>query len=177
MRTEEMKDKAREFGKQTQEKAGHAAEQAREQATALAGQAQEKIKKTLDEQKNRGVGELSSLAQAVRHTSQQLRDQKHEGMAQYVDRTAEQMDRMIHYFESRDVGELVEEAETFARRHPEAFLGGAFVLGMVAGRFMKSSKNRSRKESVSRWDEPASTTSTGQTPFPTQTSSPTPTAY
>jgi len=157
MKTEDLKEKAKEFGKQTQEKAGQAADQAREQATALAGQAQEKVKQTLNEQKSKGVGELSSLTQAVRQTSRQLREQKHEGMAQYIDRTAEQMDKVIHYIDSRNVSELMEEAETFARRHPEAFLGGAFALGIVAGRFIKSSKPPRETGPVSRWEEPVAT--------------------
>lgn len=174
MATEDLKEKAREMGKQTQEKAGQMAGQAREQATVLAGQAQEKMKRTLDEQKERGVGELSSLAQAVRQTGQQLREQRKETIANYVDRTAEQMDKIIHYVDSRDVGELMTEAETFARRHPEAFLGGAFVLGIIAGRFIKSSRNRRMAEPLSRWEEPVTTaSSTGRT----SPASPTPTPY
>jgi ElaB/YqjD/DUF883 family membrane-anchored ribosome-binding protein len=166
MTTADMREKAKEIGKQTKDKAGQVADQAREQASALAGQAQEKVRQTLDEQKERGVGELSSLAQAVRQTSQQLRNQDKPGMAQYVDRAAEQMDRMIDYVDSRNVSELLEEAELFARRHPEGFLGGAFVLGLVAGRFIKSSKERRMNEVHSRWEH-QNQTMTAASPTPT----------
>jgi len=165
MTTDDMKEKAKEIGKKTQEKAGHIAEQTREQASALAGQVQEKVKRTLDEQKGRGVEELSGLAQAVRQTSHQLRQQNKAGMARYAEQAAEQVDRVIHYVDSRDVGELLEEAETFARRHPEGFLGGAFVLGLMAGRFMKSTKERRMNESLSRWED--------QNRLPSATPSPT----
>jgi ElaB/YqjD/DUF883 family membrane-anchored ribosome-binding protein len=160
MKTDDMKDKARELGKQTQEKAGWVAEQAREQATTLAGQAQEKVKKKLDEQKERGMEELSSLAQAVRCTSQQLREDHKEGMAHYIDRTAEQLDRVIHYVESRNIGDLLEETETFARRHPEVFLGGAFVMGILVGRFMKSSQTSRTTHPHLPWEESAATPAT-----------------
>jgi len=117
----------------------------------------------LNEQKERGVDELSSLVQAVRQTGQQLRNQQNEGMAQYIDQAAEHMDRMVQYVDSRNVGELIEEAESFSRRHPEAFLGGAFVLGIVAGRFMKSSRATRMSDPISRWEEPAASRSTTST--------------
>jgi hypothetical protein len=33
----------------------------------------------------------------------------------------------------------VHDAETFARRHPDLFLGGTFVAGLLLARFLKSS--------------------------------------
>ncbi|GJL57763.1 MAG: hypothetical protein NPIRA03_06200 [Nitrospirales bacterium] len=147
----DMKEKAKEIGKQVQEKAGQVGEQVREQTTELANQAQGKVKSTLESQKQKGVGELSGLAEAVRQTSHTLREQQKEGIAQYTERAAEHMDRMAEYFESREVGELLNEAEMFARRHPEAFLGGAFMLGLIAGRFLKSSSDRRIDESSFYW--------------------------
>jgi hypothetical protein len=37
------------------------------------------------------------------------------------------------------VGELIGDVEQFARRSPALFLGGAFALGVLAARFVKSS--------------------------------------
>lgn len=130
MTADDMKNNVKEIGKQTQEKAGQVAEQAREQATAFFGYAQEKVVGTLNEQKERGVDELSTLVEAVRQTGQQLRNQQNEGMAQYIDQAAEKMDQMVHYVDSRNVGELIEEAESFSRRHSEAFLGGRSYWGL-----------------------------------------------
>lgn len=138
-----MREKAKEI------KASEVGEQVRAQSSELANQAQGKVKRTLESQKQKGVGELSGLAEAVRQTSHTLREQQKESVAQYAERAAEQMDRMAQYFESRDVGELLNEAEMFARRHPEAFLGGAFMMGLVAGRFLKSSRNRRMSDSSS----------------------------
>jgi hypothetical protein len=42
------------------------------------------------------------------------------------------------YLEEHDLEDLVYEAEDFARRKPELFVGGAFTLGLLAARFMKS---------------------------------------
>jgi hypothetical protein len=43
------------------------------------------------------------------------------------------------YLEARDIQDLVGEAESLARRSPALFLGGAFTLGVLAARFLKSS--------------------------------------
>jgi hypothetical protein len=39
----------------------------------------------------------------------------------------------------RDVRELVQDAQQFARRQPAIFVGAAFAAGVLAARFMKSS--------------------------------------
>jgi hypothetical protein len=39
--------------------------------------------------------------------------------------------------------------EDFARRNPAVFLGGAFALGLVGARFIKSSGHRAERE---RWE-------------------------
>ena len=147
MAVSDMKEKAKEVGKQVQEKAGQIGEQVRDQTSEFAGQAQKKMKTTLNEQKEKRMGELTGLAEAVRQTGQHLRNQEKDGIAQYAERAAEQIDRVVQYVDSRDVSELLTEVEMFARRHPEAFLGGAFMLGLVAGRFLKSSRERRKSES------------------------------
>ncbi|MEX2491608.1 MAG: hypothetical protein WD425_07580 [Nitrospirales bacterium] len=138
MAVSDMKEKAKEVG-----------EQVRDQTSQLAGQAQKKVKSSLEDQKSKRLGELSGLAEAVRQTSQNLREQNNDDVAHYTERAAEQMDRMVDYFDSRNVGELLDDTGMFARRHPEMFLGGAFILGLVAGRFLKSSSERKRDDSTS----------------------------
>lgn len=158
MAVSDMKEKAKEVGKQVQEKGVELGEQVREQTSQLAGQAQQKVKTTLEEQKGKRLGELSGIADAVRQTGQTLRDQQKDGIAQYAERAAEQIERVVDYVDARDVGELLNEAELFARRHPEAFLGGAFILGLVAGRFLKSSQDRRASEAYARRENVDSTT-------------------
>ncbi|MCA9420106.1 MAG: hypothetical protein KC592_03745 [Nitrospira sp.] len=164
MAASDMKEQAKEVGKHMQAKAGQVGEQIKTQTSQLTGQAQTKVKTTLEEQKGKGVGELSNIAEAVRQTGQHLRDQQKDGIAQYAERAADQMDRLIRYVDSRDVSELLSEAEIFARRHPEAFLGGAFMMGLVAGRFIKSSKERRVSEYSSRQEQTSPTASSLSAP-------------
>lgn len=154
MADSDTKENAKEVVKQVQEKAGQMGEQIKDQTSHFAGQAQTKVKNAIEEQKGKGIGELSGIAEAVRQTGQTLRDQEKDGIAHYAERTAEQIERVVQYLDSRDVTELLNEAEMFARRHPEAFLGGAFMLGLVAGRFLKSSRDHRMTDSRSDREEP-----------------------
>src|SRR5437868_12072733 len=47
----------------------------------------------LSTQKNRATDGIGSVAQAVRQSTQQLRDQQHDTIAQYVDQAAAQLER------------------------------------------------------------------------------------
>ena len=55
---------------------------------------------------------------------------------------ADHVERVSGYLEERDVNQLLEDAENFARRQPELFIGGALIAGLLVGRFIKSSSER-----------------------------------
>jgi predicted AlkP superfamily pyrophosphatase or phosphodiesterase len=59
--------------------------------------------------------------------------------ARYSNQVADRVERASTYLEEHDLDELMVEAEDFARRQPELFIGGAFTLGLLAARFLKSS--------------------------------------
>jgi len=93
----------------------------------------------LASQKDRASQGLGSIAAAVRGTSQPLRDQKQEAIADYVDKAAIQIDRFATRLRERDVQDIVHDAERFARARPAVFVGAAFTVGVLAARFLKSS--------------------------------------
>jgi hypothetical protein len=72
-------------------------------------------------------------------TRDQLQEQDQAVFAEYSEKMADQIERVSSYLEEHDLDELKHSAEDFARRQPELFLGGAFTLGLLAGRFLKSS--------------------------------------
>jgi len=109
------------------------------QSTPIFDQATEQITSRLDMGKELVVGTMTEVSQALRKTGQQLRDEGAQPMlAQYVDRGAEQIERVSGHMRQRDANELLAEVEWFARRQPMVFAGGTFALGMLAVRFLKS---------------------------------------
>lgn len=127
-RTAEAKATAVEAAHDAQAQAAHFAEKARQQVKAqIAGQ------------KDQATERLGHLSEALRHTSNHLRDQNESATAGFVDQAAHQVEGLSDYLRHHTVGELVGEAERFARREPAMFLGGALLLGLVGARFLKSS--------------------------------------
>ena len=118
-------------------------------AQRLASQAQEQAGQTvqsgLSRGKTRAAETLSGVAQSLRFSGQQLREQQGQAApGDYAERAAQQVERLSTYLQNTDVGQMVDQVEDFARRQPALFLGGTFVLGLLGARFLKSSRRAER---------------------------------
>jgi len=113
--------------------------------SGIMGRVRERATAQLSTQKDRATDGLGSVAQAVRQSTQHLRDGKHETIAQYVERAADQIDRFSNELKNRDVNQLVNDVQRFARRQPALFVGSAFAIGVVGARFLKSSADNQRQ--------------------------------
>lgn len=103
------------------------------------GQARDKAVDQLDTQMDHAAGGMSSMAQALRQAGQQMRGQEQAMFAPYLEGAADYVDQFSGYLQEQDVRRMMDEVTGFARRQPGWFLGGAFVLGFLAARFLKSS--------------------------------------
>lgn len=115
------------------------AEEIADDAKSKMNQASHQAKSTVSDQKEQAASQLHGVAQALRQTSDELREQDQGMFASFSNQAADQADRLSGYLQERDMGDLVRDAEDFARRQPELFIGGAFTLGLLAARFLKSS--------------------------------------
>ena len=113
------------------------------QTGQVAGQAVEQAKGAIttqiSAQKDKAVGALDGLTQALHQTGQSLRQSGQGVFGDYADNLAGQLDQAIGYLKQNDVEDLAKQTEQFARTQPVLFLGGAFVLGIAVARFLKSS--------------------------------------
>jgi hypothetical protein len=112
--------------------------------TGLMDRVRDSATSQLGAQKDRATDGIGSVAQAVRQSTQQLRDQHHETIAQYVEQAADQLERFARRMKDRNVGDLAREAQELARRRPALFIGSAFALGLLGARFLKSSGSNGR---------------------------------
>jgi hypothetical protein len=115
------------------------AQQVGEQAQQAAQQAVSGAKSVLDSQKERGAQTLTQTADALRKTSQDLQQNNIPVAGQIVDMAAGKLEDTAGYLRSHNVAELLDTAEQFARNNGAIVTGGAFVLGLLAARFLKSS--------------------------------------
>lgn len=143
-------------------KAMEGARELAQNAKHVAGDVVEQARKTAESQvannKTRAVDSLNSVATAIRKTGEHLRAEDQAGLTTYFDRAATQVDAAAGYIRSRTIGEIASDVEGFARREPALFLGGAFVAGLVGGRFLKSSTAAASSSS------PSSRSSTSASP-------------
>src|SRR5215207_9860478 len=105
----------------------------------IAGRVREQATAQLSKQKDRATEGLGNVAQAVRGTTEQLRNNQHDKVAQFAEQAAQQIERLSERLRNKDVTELLDDAQQLARRKPALFVGGAFAIGLLGARFMKSS--------------------------------------
>ena len=103
----------------------------KEKVTGLAGGAFEK-------QKGTALGELDSVASALRKAGSELGDNS--GVAgKLVSAIADRVESAGQSLNGKELGDVVDDLERFARRNPATFISGAIAVGFIASRFLKSS--------------------------------------
>jgi hypothetical protein len=115
-------------------------------SSGIISRMKERVTTQLTTQKDRVTGGLGTLAQAVRQTTERLRDEDHDSVAEYVERAAEQLERLSNNLRDKDVNELLQDAQRLARRRPALFIGGSFAVGLIAARFLKSSRENETQD-------------------------------
>lgn len=122
------------------DKVSQVADTAKEQVSGVASQAKEQVSSQVSGQKDRLADGLGGVASALRQTGQQLRANDQQGFTGYIDQAADQVERLSGYLRGNDLDRLMHDAEQLARRQPALFLSGAFFLGLLGARFLKSSR-------------------------------------
>ena len=111
-------------------------------ANQITDRVAEQIETRLADQKSRAADKVSSVAQTLHSSSQQLRQDGNDDVGRYVERAADQVERIANYLNSTEMSDVVNRVEDFARRQPAAFMASAFAVGFVASRFLKSSRDQ-----------------------------------
>lgn len=140
--TEQVKQGASDAARQVKEQVKSGAQAVTEQAGQQAAEAARMIREhgttMLGDQKQRAAGGLETVGSAIRGAAERLHEAKDDNIAHYMDAAAESVERASNYLKQRDVGQLFDDAQSLARRRPEWFFGGAFIVGLALGRFAKA---------------------------------------
>ena len=145
----EIKDTAHEASARAKDAANDATARAKgvvdevkEQAKSVAADARETVKHEVEARTNAArdaaAGEVNNVASALRRAAEESR----KGSAQ--ERTFGQIADSLADFSdtigSKDLGTVVSDVSTFARRNPMTFLAGAALAGFAVSRFVKASE-------------------------------------
>jgi hypothetical protein len=133
---------------QVREKAQEVAGQAQEKAQEAAGQARGKMSEQVDQRSTQAGEQVSGAAQDMRSVSEELRKQGKDTPAKYVEKGADQAERLGSYLKEADGDSILSDIEDFGRRQPLAVLAGGLVVGIAAARFLKASSHGRYKSRI-----------------------------
>ncbi len=136
---------ADELADKAKDKAGDLADKTRSAADDIADKAKEAATSRLSGQKDRATSTLGDVTEALHETGDRFRKHDQGAIAGYIDDAARQVESLSSYVRDHSVGDLLNEAEHLARREPALFIGGAFMLGILGARFLKSSQTPDRQ--------------------------------
>ena len=144
------------------------ADRAKEQVQDTAQVAQEKMQETaetarsrlreqVDQRSTQAGGQVRSTAQALRSTSERLREDGQDGPARAAERAADQAEKVGGWLEQSDADRILHDVEDFGRRQPLAVAAIGLAAGFAASRFLKaSSRSRYTQGSTGEsWQRPA----------------------
>jgi hypothetical protein len=118
------------------------ADEARYAAHEAKHETKAQVRTGLEMGKSRAAGALHGVAESLLQSCRTSED----GATRYIQQAGERVQHAAHYLQNTDVREMVGHTERFARRQPALFLGGAFTLGLVAARFLKSSERGEQQD-------------------------------
>lgn len=127
--TEEAANAVREAARQAEEQlrssGSHAYEQAKGEAERLAA-----------ERRDGMASYAHDLADALDGASNTLHERGRDTAARLARRAADELDALGSKVEGQNVSDLLHNVESFARRRPGLFLGGAFLLSFALVRYL-----------------------------------------
>jgi hypothetical protein len=131
---------------QAKQAAGQVASSAADQAKAVAGEARQQAGAVAHDLRTRAKDEVEEqtrrAAGALRHWADDLAGLAENGQGESPVRSlaaqaADGGHRAADYLEKQGAGGVVLDVQTFARRRPGTFLGGALLAGLAVGRIAK----------------------------------------
>ncbi|HEY8607856.1 MAG TPA: hypothetical protein VIM12_12145 [Noviherbaspirillum sp.] len=136
------------------------ADNARQYAGDIASKAKEKSRSMFDQQKETAIGQVSTVASAIRSTADNLQGEGQDQVARYVGMLADQIETFGGRLREKDLDTLIDDAQNLARRSPATFFIGSVAAGFLLARFLKSS-SESQQGYMSMQDDEWSSASSG----------------
>jgi hypothetical protein len=114
-------------------------QEAADQVKHVARERVEQVRRTAETVKSQAAERVRRFGSAVRWVGESLRHEDEAFVARYADTASDRIDRLATYIDSAEPAEMINDFHDLARQKPTWFFGGALLLGLGAGRFLKSS--------------------------------------
>lgn len=120
--------------KSSSEPEGGILDQARGVASQVADNAKRAVGGRLSDRTTKSAMQLSELANVLRQSGRQLEGNL---AGPLMERAASRVESLSNTLDTTDIRQVVQQVESFARREPVLFLGGAFAVGLLGARFLR----------------------------------------
>ena len=120
-----------------------AATTAQQKASELKDQGRSKLGEALDERTTQAGGQAREMAQVLRRSGEQLREQgEGQQVAGVTEGAADWIERLGGYLERTSGDAFLRDAEDLARQRPWIVAGLGLMVGLATSRFLKASSER-----------------------------------
>jgi hypothetical protein len=117
----------------------HARDKVVDRAKSTLRDARDRAGSSLSDGRRQAAEQIGGIGGALHRTSEQLRNEDQARFADVADSVGRQIDKVADYLRDSDGRAIARDIESLARRQPALVFAGAFALGLVAARFLKSS--------------------------------------
>jgi hypothetical protein len=145
---QDLTEKAKELAGSSADALKAQASDLTDAAKDMALQATDKLKDAVNDRKSSGAEYVGALAETMRRAAREF-DADLPMAGTYIRKAAEQVEGVSEGIRNGNLNDLVQNAQSFARRQPTAFLGMAVLAGFGVVRFLKSSAEPGSPSSVS----------------------------
>jgi hypothetical protein len=142
--TEQAGETGGGIGGAAREQARQAKDKVVDKARSTFRDARDRAGSGLAQGRRQAADQLGGIGNAFHRTGEQLRGEDQTRFADLADSVGRRIDRAADYLRDSDGRTIARDLEDLARRQPAVVFAGAFALGLLAARFLKSSDPGSR---------------------------------
>ena len=121
---------------------------AREEVTGIASEVQHQAADQFEHHRQTASKSMTDFAAAIRKAGEELEQHDQSPVARLLNQGAQSLEGLSRSLMDKKPEELMEAARTFGRENPIAFGAGAVLLGLAAGRLLRSSEQHSPSRSA-----------------------------
>ncbi|MFN2450836.1 MAG: hypothetical protein ABR541_00615 [Candidatus Dormibacteria bacterium] len=138
-----------------------------DKAQQASGQVADQMRKQVDTRSTEAGEQLSTVSQALRSTSEDLRSKGSEAPAKVISPIADRAEQLAQYLKTSDADRILRDVESYGRRQPWTVVAGGVAVGLLASRFLKASSSRRYQGQQSVGAQPFPSAQLSYEPYPT----------
>jgi hypothetical protein len=119
---------------------GQAGEALKAEAQSFASAAQDRVRAEAQKGTQAATKTLGDFANAVRRAGDELAGADQSPASRLVQKAADGLENFSRSLDGKDPGDLLNDVRDFGRRHPVTFIGGAVLVGLALGRFVRATE-------------------------------------